>query len=138
VTQPISQPSDPSALLDERGQSLVELVLGLPMLLLVLVGILQFGIVMHDYVEVTQAARAGARKASVSRTANPVAAAEAAARKSAKGLDEGRLGIDVAPVGVIRKGDPVAVEVSYPFEVDLLGLVFKSGEMTYRATARMQ
>lgn len=117
---------------------MVELVLGLPMLLLVLVAILQFGLVLHDYVEVTQAARAGARKASVSRNADRAAAATAAARRSAKGLDEDRLGVDLTPPGAGRKGDPVAVEVSYPYKVDLLGLVFQEGTMTFRATARTQ
>jgi Flp pilus assembly protein TadG len=121
----------------EHGQSLVELVVGLPLLALVLVTILQFGIVMHDYVEVTQAARTGARKASVSRTSDPAAAARAAVEDSATGLDAGLLGVDVDE-GTGRKGDPVAVEVSYPYEVDLLGLTFQRGTMTFRATARMQ
>jgi Flp pilus assembly protein TadG len=122
----------------ERGQSLVELVVGLPILALVLVTILQYGIVLHDYVEVTQAARAGARKASVSRSSDLRAAAVAAARQSATGLDEGRLGVEVTPEGVARRGDPVAVEVSYPYEINLLGFVFQRGRMTFRATARMQ
>lgn len=108
------------------------------MLALILVAILQFGIVMHDYVEVTQAARAGARKASVSRSGDPRAAAVDAARESATGLDSGRLGVDVTPEGVGRRGDPVAVEVSYPYEVDLMGIVFQRGTMTFKATARMQ
>lgn len=116
----------------------MEFVLGLPFLLLVLVAILQFGLVMHDYVEVTQAARAGARKASVSRMTDHRAAAVAAARDSAPGLDEGRLGVEVTPSGSRRRGDPVAVVVSYPYEVDVLGLVVQSGTMTFRATARMQ
>jgi Flp pilus assembly protein TadG len=116
----------------------VEFVLGLPLLLLVLVAILQFGVVMHDYVEVTQAARAGARKASVSRKTDYRAAAIAAVRDSATGLDSGRLGIDVTPAGSARRGDPVAVEVSYPYQVTLLGLVIQNGTMTFRATARMQ
>lgn len=137
MTLPDSQLQPPGPLRDERGQSLVELVLGLPLLLLVFVAILQFGLVMRDYVEVTQAARVGARKASVSRKSDPVAAGKAAARDSADGLDGGRLDVDVTS-GAGRRGDPVVVEVSYPFEVDLLGLVFKKGTMTYRATARMQ
>jgi Flp pilus assembly protein TadG len=138
VTLPTSRPVALRRLRAEQGQSLVELVLGLPLLLLVLVAILQFGLAMHDYVEVTQAARAGARKASVSRKANPAAAALAAARSSATGLDEDQLGVNVTPSGEVRRGDPVAVEVSYPYEVDVLGLVLQSGTMTFRATARMQ
>lgn len=112
--------------------------MGIPLLLFVLVAILQFGVVMHDYVEVTQAARAGARKASVSRKADPEAAAVAAVRSSAKGLDEDRVGIEVTPEAAVRRGDPVAVEVSYPYEISILGLVMQTGDMSFRATARMQ
>ena len=138
MTHPDPQPLAPSPFRDQRGQSMVELVLGLPLLLLVLVAILQFGLVMHDYVEVTQAARAGARKASVSRKSDRTAAATAAVRQSATGLDEDELGIDFTPPGAGRKGDPVAVEVSYPYKIDLLGLVFQEGTMKFRATARTQ
>ncbi len=134
----LRRPSNRSRAADERGQSLVELVLGLPLVLFMLVAILQFGFVMHDYIEVTDAARAGARKASVSRKVDHVAAAEAAVRDSAQGLDGDDLGIDTTPGGAGRRGDPVTVEVSYPFDVDVLGFVFKSGTMTFKATARMQ
>ena len=123
---------------EERGQSLVELVLGLPLLLFVLTAILQFGLVLHDFVEVADAARHGARKASVSRNGVPAAAAEEAARDSTSGLDQDRLAVTVDPERGVSKGEPVGVEVSYPFEVDVLGLVLKKGKMTYRATARMQ
>lgn len=124
---------------NERGQALVELVLGLPLLLLVLVTILQFGVVMNDYVEVAQAARTGARKASVSRRASaPAAVAAEAARDSAANLDQDRLAVDVEPGGDWRRGDPVSVQVSYPFKVGVLGLVVKEGTMNFKATARLQ
>jgi hypothetical protein len=136
VTPP--KPPTRRRVLDDGGQTLVELVLGLPLLVLVLVAILQFGTAMNDYVEVTQAARAGARKASVSRKGNPQSAGVEAARRSATDLESSKLGVAVTPGGGWRRGDPVAVEVSYPFEIDVMGLVLKKGTMRYRATARMQ
>lgn len=48
---------------DEDGQSLVEMALVLPFLLLILLGIVQFGFVFSGYIAVTSAAREGARLA---------------------------------------------------------------------------
>ena len=52
----------------EKGQALVEFAVILPVLLMVLWGIFQFGIAFNDYIQVTSAAREGARKAAVSRS----------------------------------------------------------------------
>jgi TadE-like protein len=123
----------------ETGQALVEFVLALPPLLLILLAILQFGIVMNDYVEVSDAARIGARKASVSRKAPlPAAVAESAARTSASRLDQDDLDVRVTPENGWRKGDPVKVRVAYPYDVDVFGLVLKQGMMSFEATARVQ
>ena len=48
---------------NEDGQSLVEMALVLPFLLLILLGIVQFGFVFSGYIAVTSAAREGARLA---------------------------------------------------------------------------
>ena len=73
---------------DERGQTLVEFAALLPVLCLLLFGIIQFGVVFHDYLTVTDASRVGARKAAVSRHAGDTgAAAEAAALNAANGLN---------------------------------------------------
>ncbi|MDR3559882.1 MAG: TadE/TadG family type IV pilus assembly protein [Negativicutes bacterium] len=57
---------------NQRGQSLVEFALVLPVLLMLVVGLLGFGLVMQDYISLAEAARAGARYAAVhpSDTAN--------------------------------------------------------------------
>jgi len=46
----------------ERGQSLTEFALALPILALLLFAVIQFGIVFNNYVTLTDATRAGARK----------------------------------------------------------------------------
>ena len=53
---------------DERGQAVTEFAVILPVLLLVLFAIFQFGIIFNNYIQVTAAAREGARKGAVNRT----------------------------------------------------------------------
>jgi Flp pilus assembly protein TadG len=48
-----------------RGQSLVEFALVLPLLLLILLGIIQFGFIFNTQVTITNAAREGARAATI-------------------------------------------------------------------------
>jgi Flp pilus assembly protein TadG len=51
----------------DDGQALVELALALPILLLLLMGIIQFGIMISDYSTLVDAARSGAQELSVGR-----------------------------------------------------------------------
>ncbi len=46
---------------DERGQSAVELAVTLPVLLLILIGTLDFGRAFYSYINITNAAREGAQ-----------------------------------------------------------------------------
>lgn len=50
---------------DKKGQALVEFALVLPILLVVVLGIVQFGVILNGYVSITHAAREGARMAAV-------------------------------------------------------------------------
>ena len=60
----------------EQGQSLTEFALALPVLALLLFAVIQFGIAFNNYVTLTDATRAGARKAAVGRqSVSPVATA---------------------------------------------------------------
>jgi Flp pilus assembly pilin Flp len=123
---------------DERGQTMVEFALVIPIICLVLFGVLQFGMLYNDYVTVTDASRVGARKAAVSRlAANPAAAAEAAARSSAAGLDQSELDVNVTATAW-EHGESVTVETRYPYEIDLLGLVVASGELSSETTERVE
>jgi Flp pilus assembly protein TadG len=123
---------------DEQGQTMVEFALAVPLLLLVLFAVLQFGVVYNDYVTLTDATRAGARKAAVSRhESSPAAAAEAAVRNSASGLDQGDLDVDVAATAW-EHGADVTVAATYPYEIDLLGFVVASGELESTTTERVE
>jgi Flp pilus assembly pilin Flp len=123
---------------DEQGQTMVEFALVVPIICLVLFGVLQFGMLYNDYVTVTDASRVGARKAAVSRlAANPAGAAEAAARSSAAGLDQAQLDVNVTATAW-EHGGSVTVETRYPYEIDLLGLVVASGELSSETTERVE
>ncbi len=116
---------------------MTEFAIILPMLALLLLGIMQFAVAFNNYVTVTDAARAGARKAAVGRDLpNPAGAAEAAARDSAPNLDQGKLAISVN--SSFERGSDVTVQTSYPYEISLLGLVVKSGQLTSTTTERVE
>ena len=123
---------------NERGQTMVEFALVVPILCLVLFGILQFGALYNDYVPLTDATRVGARTAAVSKyAAKPAAAAEAAARSSASGLNAADLDIDVDATGWER-GESVTVTATYPYKINLLGIVVASGSLESETTERVE
>ena len=122
---------------NEHGQTMVEFALVVPILCVVLFGILQFGALYNDYVTLTDAARVGARRAAVSRLeSSPSAEAEAATRGAAAGLTPSKL--QVAVSSTWKQGDPVTVKASYPYSVDLLGIVVKSGNLKSEITERVE
>jgi Flp pilus assembly protein TadG len=122
---------------------MVEFALVAPVLCLLLFAIIQFGILYSSYVTLTDATRAGARKAAVSRQElSPAAVAEAAVRNSAKNLDQTctlTKGLCVTVSAVAwEHGKDVTVEATYPYKIDLLGLVFKQGRLKSATTERVE
>lgn len=117
---------------------MVEFALVVPILCVVIFGILQFGALYNDYVTLTDSTRVGARKAATSRhSLTPEADAEAAARNSAAGLDPDDLDIAVSATAW-EHGESVTVTATYPYEVDLLGFVVASGDLTSETTERVE
>jgi Flp pilus assembly protein TadG len=116
---------------------MVEFALVLPVLCLLLFGVIQFGIVFNNYVDLTDAVRAGARKAAVSRlAADPTGAATSAVVTSA-----GDIRIDPTKVSVTstwQPGDPVTVTATYPYSINLLGIVVASGNLQSKTTERVE
>ena len=116
---------------------MVEFTLILPILCLLLFGVIQMGIVFHDYITLTDATRVGARVATVSRSdPNPIGKVTAAVKKSAVGLDAAKLGTTVASSWAI--GSEVTVTATYPYDVSLLGVVVASGSLTSTTTERVE
>ena len=76
---------------EQSGQAFVELALVLPVLLLLLLGVVQFGTVFRDYIALTDATRVGARQAAVSRSIQPdVESNPARRREGADGCGQPR------------------------------------------------
>ena len=122
---------------DEKGQALTEFALVLPLLMAVLLAIVQFGIAFSHYLSLTDAVRAGARTAAVSRyESNPAAAAKDAVRAAADGLDASRLDVDVSSAW--QSGSKVTVSATYPYELDIFGIVVKSGSLKSKTTERVE
>lgn len=118
---------------------MTELAIVLPVLCLLLFGVIQFGILWNNYVTLTDAVRAGARKAAVSRHTDPVAAGCEQVRRTAAGLDGSELDCSAAVAGdVSRPGGDVTVTASYPYEIDLIGIVFASGRLESTTTERLE
>jgi len=122
---------------NEQGQTMTEFALVLPVLALILFAVIQFGMVFNNYVALTDATRAGARKAAVSRQASdPVGNAVAAVRSSAKDLKQGDLYVTVASTW--QPTTDVSVTATYPYSISLLGMVVKSGRLSSTTTERVE
>lgn len=123
----------------ESGQTLVEFAALLPVLCLLLFGIIQFGVVFHDYISVTDASRVGARKAAVSRfVGDSGASAEAAALEAATSLDEDLVTATCDAADWNEAGSDVSCTVTYPYSIDVLGLVVADGTLTSVTTERLE
>ncbi len=124
---------------------MAELALSVPLLLLILFAILQFGILFSNYIEVAAAAREAARTAAVRHDDDD---AVTAARNAVWLADEGELDVDVTPAtSAWVSGDVVTVEVRYPWDLGavsrLVSLVSAggmsgTGTITSTVTARIE
>jgi len=122
---------------NERGQAMVEFAIVLPVLVLIVFAIIQFGILFNNFVALTDAVRAGARTAAVSRTAaDPVGATIARVQSATGDLDQSKLGITVASGW--QHGDDVTVTATYPYSIDLFGVIVQAGNLTSSTTERVE
>jgi Flp pilus assembly protein TadG len=125
---------------EERGQTVAEFALVLPLLMLILLAILQFGVLFRDYLAVTDAVRAGARTAAVSRSAAvPEEACEKAVERSASDLNVAdALEVECDTPAGWNPGEDVVVTATYPYEISLLGQVVRSGRFSSTTTERIE
>lgn len=115
----------------DAGQSTVELALVLPLVLFLVLGLLQVGVMVRDQIMLLGAAREGVRQAIVTPDRSDIFTAASAA---APGL---RL-----TVGVERgtqRGDPARVEVSAPpVPLPVVGAMVSNLTLRAEATMRME
>jgi Flp pilus assembly protein TadG len=123
----------------EDGQAITEFALILPVLVALLLGIIQFGIVFNNYLTITDAARAGARKAAVSRfIGDNGASAKTTAQNSAQQLDQTALKVTVSSTNWNVPGSDVDVTVTYPYSINILGWTVKAGNLTSTTKERLE
>jgi hypothetical protein len=115
----------------ERGQSTVEFVLVLPLVLMLLLGLLQVGVMLRDQLLVVSAAREAAREAAVG--ADSARWLEAG-RRAAPGLD-----LQFGVRGGRNRGDPIEVVVSaHPHQLPVVGGIVKNRVLRAAATMRAE
>ena len=121
---------------------MAEFAIAMPALLLLILGIVQCGLVYNNWVTLTDAVRAGARKAAVSRTdANRNADVTSAVKAAATDLDASKLTVDT-PSSTWNPGDTVTVCAHYPYSISVLPgtswAVVKSGNLDSCTTERVE
>ncbi len=132
---------------EERGQAVTEFAVILPVLMMVLFAIFQFGVVFNNYIQVTSAAREGARKGAVSRNAGACATVQttaiSAAQAAAPGLGWGQAGAgvtvtDTCTNNAIQQGTDLTVTANYPWSVQIFGQSVVSGTLSSTTTMRVE
>lgn len=99
----------------ENGQAMVELALILPVLLLILMGIIEFGFMFNSYLTLNNVSREAARYASLG---GSDVQAESRATDIAQNLDADKLTFVISPSEASRdRGDSVEVVVTYQYSL---------------------
>lgn len=103
---------------NQKGQTLVELALILPILIILLMGTIEFGRVFLSYLTVTHASREAAR-ATVISTGKDNTFITQKVKDSASWLDPAKITVEVQPSSISSRtsGVPLTIKVSYPVQL---------------------
>lgn len=98
----------------EKGQSMVEFALVIPVLLLIVIGIIEFGFMFSSYLTLTNASREAVRFISLG---GDDVSAILRANNVAVNTDPNRMEINISPTSSNRsRGDSVTVEIIYAYD----------------------
>jgi Flp pilus assembly protein TadG len=122
----------------EQGQTMTELALVLPILVVLVLAIAQFGVAFNNYVTLTDAARAAARKGAVSREAGQSSDCQNAGYAAGTNLKNPGTDFKVSCSSSWSIGSDVTVTATYPYAISLLGWVVKSGTLTSTMKERVE
>jgi Flp pilus assembly protein TadG len=144
---------------NEGGQALLEFALVLPILLLLVTGMITFGIAFHDYLELTDAVNVGSRLLAISRgqTTDPCATTATAVENAAPLLTASKITFTfvlngttysgascscstttTGPCANLVQGATAQVTATYPYTLSFFGTGASSGTMTAQTTELMQ
>ena len=120
----------------KRGQAIVEFALILPVFILILLGIMEFGLVFHQYLVVTAASREGARVAALG---GSEAETLTMVNTSAASFNSGQLSTTITPANRV-KGQTVSVQVTNPVTIraPLIAQVFPQNPFPVTGTTIMR
>jgi Flp pilus assembly protein TadG len=107
----------------ERGQALVEFAITIPLLLVLLLGIVDFARAWNVYQVLTDAGREGTRRAVVdngSTQAEVRTVIKTAAARAGIALEDA----DIAIAEGSGRGDPTTITISYGYELKFVGGLF--------------
>lgn len=119
----------------ESGQSLVEFALIVPLLILLLFGIIDFGRIFHAYLTIDHAGRESARAASIGKDDTQVTNT---AVTDAVGIGLTADRVVVSPTGTRVSGNDVSITITYPitFLTPVIGSIV--GPITLEDTTVMR
>lgn len=100
----------------DRGAAAVEFGLLLPLILLIVLGIIDFGGMLHAQVTLTQAAREGARVAALQQTPDEAEIDTRTKDAIVSPLLKDKAKVTVEPQTCPNEADDAVVKVAYPFE----------------------
>ena len=116
-----------------RGQSLVETAIILPVLILIVMGVIEFGLIFNKYIIITNASREGARKAALGGSDSEIIQVVENMTTTLK--------LSISPSFDSRKhGTQVKVEVVYRAGLitPVIGKLFPGEEAVLKATSVMR
>ncbi|MBP1949285.1 TadE/TadG family type IV pilus assembly protein [Virgibacillus litoralis] len=123
----------------QKGQSLVETALILPILLLLVFGITDFGRIFHAYLTLDHAGREAARTAAIGSADSVI---EAKIIDATSSLDEDNLGIVITPGGEANRtsGSEVNITLTYPidFLTPVIGQIIEEFDLKDTTVMRVE
>ncbi len=120
---------------DEQGQSLVEFALVLPILLLILIGIFNFGQVFYSDIVINEAARDAARYASLGVSQSEI---DQVITEDCQTLNASQLSYSVSQPYPQTSGMPVTITINYPVAVMLPLSMFLPSTLHLQAVMTMR
>jgi Flp pilus assembly protein TadG len=142
----------------EQGQSMVEFAVVLPILLVIVTGILSFGVTLNNYMLLTNATNIGARQLAISRgqTLDPCATVAAAVYKAAPVLAKTSYvfkfvlngnsytgssclssSTTTGAAAQLVQGSPAQVTITYPCSLGVYGMSFSSCSLLTAQTTEL-
>jgi len=118
---------------------MTEFAIVLPIFLMLLLGIAQLGIAFNHYIQLTDATRAGARFGApldCSGTCDRTTKVVSKVKLSAANLDAAQVNVSVTSTW--QPGTDLRVCATYPFAINIIGLVVKSGNLNSCTTERVE